>query len=304
MNTTFKINGDVVTQEEWEGLHKDLPTSVKTQLELKNDTLTRAELDSILDNNSDGQISFEDFKDWYPNRFDRVAQILSRHGFNLAEKLLDETQGLKDFPEQFWSSKEFALAAVKENGWAFEYVDPTLQADREIFLTVVKDKGWLYAYSHTSLQKNPAFMTQLVQVNIGMLEALDPSLQNIVWQNIVKIHGWTDLLPKESLSNYATWKRALRDHYGILFIQRFHSLEVLHSIITLRHNPNALSSKPIAVIDYPRIDNHAFEQYPLMDRLTELGYQVFYYEAGVESQINRHLSEATQNGKNKADLII
>src|SRR3989338_4039335 len=279
MNTTFKINGDVVTQEEWEGLHKDLPTSVKTQLELKNDTLTRAELDSILDNNSDGQISFEDFKDWYPNRFDRVAQILSRHGFNLAEKLLDETQGLKDFPEQFWSSKEFALAAVKEN-------------------------GWLYAYSHTSLQKNPAFMTQLVQVNIGMLEALDPSLQNIVWQNIVKIHGWTDFLPKESLSNYATWKRALRDHYGILFIQRFHSLEVLHSIITLRHNPNALSSKPIAVIDYPRIDNHAFEQYPLMDRLTELGYQVFYYEAGVESQINRHLSEATQNGKNKADLII
>lgn len=328
MTTLLKINGKEVSIQEWALFRQEFSEPKENEALFSDNELTKAELHVILDTDKDGRLSFSDFKGWTASRFDSIAQIASRCGFDISEKLMSYDD--VEIPEAFWSSKEFVLATVKEDVWALKYADPKLQADREIVLAAVKEVGWalLYAdpklqadkeivfaavkengralkYADPKLKKDIPFLVPLAQVNIGVLPYIETLAQNKIWQKFTKTEDWSALLTEKALQDYSEFKQVLKNRYNIEFLDRFRSLKVLHDILVSRQDRKTAASKPLAVIEYPKSDwNGAFEKYPLMDRLTELGYQVFYYEAATEDDVRRDLSQATGEGKRKADLIV
>ena len=308
MSTIFKINGDTVPREECEALRQDLPTSPKTEQSLLDNTLTETELNYILDANGNGRISQTDFDGWSLNCFENVEQILSRHRFNIPEKILKNSPKRIFLSEMFRSCRAFILAIIKQNGRLFILADQKFRADREIVFAAAKN--WCHALqlADPSLKNDIPFLTQLALVNIGVLESIrDPVLQNAVWQSLRGLHDWSSLLPEENFQTYDSWKEGLKKIYNIEFVQRFRSHEVLYSVVSLRHHLQHNPSKPLAVVHYPKKDDwldESFAEYPTMDQLTELGYQVFYYEDATEGEVLRDLAQATQNGGQKADLIV
>ena len=149
-------------------------------------------------------------------------------------------------------------------------------------------------------------VSSLVNAGIRVLEELGNDVwQNSVWQRIRDRYDWASLLPQEYLQTYAGWKEGLKKLYNIEFIKRFGSFETLYSVLILRCRLRDFS-RPFAVVIQPKSDwNEAFEQPRLLvEELKHLGYQIFYYEAATEEEVQRNLAEATQNGTDKADLIV
>lgn len=69
-------------------------------------------------------------------------------------------------------------------------------------------------------------------------------------------------------------------------------------------NPGRAVGKTAVVIS-PKVDgNGAFDSYPVVDRLRELGFTVLYYEVGDEGAAIRALKHATMKGKRKADVVV
>lgn len=306
MATFYKINGKEVSREEWKALRHELPQTEETTTAFSDNELTEIELNTIMDGDKNGRFSFDDFKEWRLSRFDNVARILSHYGFDVDKKLLGQSKSFIDqIPKKFWSSKEIVLAVVKQDGPSLHFADPRLKANREIVLAAVKQDIWAFKFADPALKKNIPFLIQLAQANISVLENFALPVQNSVWRNLAKTKDWSDVLPKETLQNYSRFRRALKEIYNIEFIKRFRSPKTIHAVLAARSHPEAAPSKPLAVANYPKVDwNGSLARYPLIDRLIELGYHVFYYEAEKEEDVKKALAEATQNGGRKADLIV
>lgn len=211
--------------------------------------------------------------------------------------------------QDFRNDRVIVLASVTNDGKMLAHASPRLKSDRSVVLAAATNNGVALEYADPSLLADEDFCAQIIRNNIGTAEYI-AYLQKKdywpkIWPMIWNAADWSLVLSEGAVQNYQAWKSALKDQYNIEFISRFRSMKVLFDVLQARKEGTAVSKKPLAVLVYPKSDfNLAFEQYPLIDRMTELGYEVVYYEASHEIQVREALEEATQGGERKAAVII
>ena len=215
-------------------------------------------------------------------------------------------RALKYADKSFKKDREIVLVAVKQDGIALAYAEESLKRDREIVIAAVKQNGLSLKYADASLKNDPDFLFDLACMNINILNFCN--YKESIWGKILnKYEIFKKLkLPEDSIKTFADFKALIHKQYNIEFIRRFRSIENLINVLNVRDNPVApRDTKPLAILVYPKIDhNTAFEQHPTIDRLIELGYRVSYFEANSEKDAEGYLKLATNEGKNKADLIV
>ncbi len=202
--------------------------------------------------------------------------------------------------------EEIVMTAVKGNGLAFQFADESLRRDRYFVLQAVIRSGTALQFADPSLLKDTAFLSQLVVRDINGLQALPPTVRNAAWKSIVTTNRARLLqhFNPADLSDFQHFATALKERYGIEFIERFRSIEGLLEVLGQRKDPDG-PEKKLAILVYPKADyNGAFSRYPVIDRLMELGFAVRYYEAGTEQEVRSALNNATNNGKFQADMVV
>lgn len=335
----YKINGQVVSESAWNSFRASLVSDFPASKACFDDhSITRDEIIGVLDADGNKILTSKDFIGVDAARFSRVSDILKRHGFSLGAEAANNTHHIYDIrsaPPYLLSDRDFVLAAVKQNGMALhyadpkfkkdksvvlaavnqntmaiEYMDPSLKADREIALAWVKQEVWALGYIESSLVNDPNFIFDAARINVGILDSrrVGAAARDGAWKLLLKeYNNFSELeIPRQSLASYQSFKKFIRERYDIEFLGRFRSIAVLVEVLKIRINPTAPSDKrPTAVLIFPKIDkNEAFQMYPTIDRLVELGYRVKYYEVGDEVSAERRLGEATSGGDRKADVIV
>jgi len=73
--------------------------------------------------------------------------------------------------------RDEVLAAVKEDGWALEHADESLQKDKEIVMAAVKQDGYALDFADESLQKDKEIVMVAVKQFSAALDFADESLK-------------------------------------------------------------------------------------------------------------------------------
>jgi len=84
---------------------------------------------------------------------------------------------LDDADESLQKDKEIVLAAIKENGRALEYADESFRKDKEIVLEAVKQTGAALMYADESFQKDREIVLSAVKESGNALNYADKSLK-------------------------------------------------------------------------------------------------------------------------------
>ena len=84
---------------------------------------------------------------------------------------------LDDADESLQKDKEIVLAAIKENGRALEYADESFRKDKEIVLEAVKQTGVVLMYADESFQKDREIVLSAVKESGNALNYADKSLK-------------------------------------------------------------------------------------------------------------------------------
>lgn len=206
--------------------------------------------------------------------------------------------------------RDFILAAVKQNGRALKYTDESFKKDREIVLAAVRQDFWALEHADPSLKKDGDFVYAAAKANVNVLgeTCISKNIRESVWKRVLEeSNNFKGLnIPKSSLASYELFTKHIKEKYDIEFLTRFRSIDTLVEVLKTRDKPvDPNDKRPTAVVIFPKMDgNGAFKKYPTVDRLVELGYRVVYSEVSDEVQVERRLSEATDGGKRKADLIV
>jgi|GEM_PF-3909481 len=204
------------------------------------------------------------------------------------------------------ADRDIVLIAVKEDYGAFKYADPLLQKDRDFMIMGVKNGVYLPVFDGALFDRE--ILAESAEICIGILlqSRLDVKDVAYAWGKIRNKYSkrlrrvFKGRVPK----NFSDFNKALKRIYDIEFLERFRSIDTLLGVLELRLNPGRAVGKTAVVIS-PKVDgNGAFDSYPVVDRLRELGFTVLYYEVGDEGAAIRALKHATMKGKRKADVVV
>ena len=84
---------------------------------------------------------------------------------------------LEDADESLQKDREIVMAAVKQDGSALEYADESLQKDKEIVLAAVKNDGGALSYADESFRKDKEIVMAAVNQDAEALDYADESLK-------------------------------------------------------------------------------------------------------------------------------
>ena len=80
--------------------------------------------------------------------------------------------------EQLKQTYNFMLEAVKQDGQALQFADPSLRSNRAVVLEAVKQNGQALEWTDPSLRNDRAVVLEAVRQDGWALEFADPSLRN------------------------------------------------------------------------------------------------------------------------------
>ena len=146
---------------------------------VQDNKVTDKEMNKLLDRNSDGKVTYQDFSSIQNILFSQVKDKLQKYKFR-ASRLwgplhIYQFVNYTRIPKQFWSDRDFVLAAVKQDGDALKYAAASLKKDKGIVLAAVK-RGTLsgfslaFWYADASLRRDKEFVLAAVKEDGSALE--------------------------------------------------------------------------------------------------------------------------------------
>ncbi|MCK4852595.1 MAG: DUF4116 domain-containing protein, partial [Candidatus Omnitrophica bacterium] len=140
---------------------------------IKDDKVTDAEINKLLDRNADGKVRYQDFSSLTNPLFKQIKGVLKKHRFSAYRLWKPSTGNLPGVPGQFWADKDFVFAAMKQDPGLLKY------AVKGIVLAVVKKDGRMLQYASAVFKKDKEVV--LAAVGSPFYEALayaDATLRN------------------------------------------------------------------------------------------------------------------------------
>lgn len=202
-------------------------------------------------------------------------------------------------------NRQVVIKAVSQNGNLLRFISDEHRADVNVVLAALRRNPWAWEYALEPAKSSEAvinFFVDFVSEDLRLINQL-PGLEKEVWTILVNRSELSNFFTTSELKTKQTLEKALYARFNILFIDRFRTISDIVEVIGNRQSSNP--AKRTAVIIAPTEDwNRAFEVYPYINRLIELGYSVSYYETADENEMLDSLESATEYGHNPANLLI
>lgn len=221
-------------------------------------------------------------------RTDRDVVMAAVHQYGFA---------ISDAPK-FKSDKGVILEALKTFSGAVSYADSSLKKDESFMLQAVKIDPGAFACADQGLRASERFQLAVVKASFNVYEEINNSYKGISKDGNAPISG--KLSPAVTDAYESIKKQCVE--LGIDKSDRFCSTDVAKELIKNRREIGSHSSKPVALVVYPKEDyNGAFKNNEISELINK-GYKVLYFESNEDKDLVNAIR--TAGATDKLSLLV